>query len=82
MCQNAFGQSDGTILQSVISQEKSERTSIFFVYKLTPKFPTRKYYCIGMGYQACPKYLNKQVCKILVIEIDVFYSRISEWSTC
>ena len=57
-CQNAFGQSDCRILQSAISQEKSERPSRFFVCKLTPKFPTRKYYCVGMGDQACLKYLK------------------------
>ena len=45
MCQNAFGQSDCRILQSAISQEKSERPSRFFECKLTQKFPTRKYYC-------------------------------------
>ena len=38
MCQNAFGQSDCRILQSAISQEKSERPSRFFVCKLTPNF--------------------------------------------
>ena len=58
MCQNAFGQSDCRIPQSGISQEKSERPSRFFVCKLTPKFPTRKYYCVGMGDQACLKYLK------------------------
>ena len=56
MCQNAFGQSDCRILQSAISQEKSESPGRFFVFKLTPKFPTRKYYCVGMGDQACLKY--------------------------
>ena len=76
MCQNAFGQSDCRILQSAISQEKSERPSRFFECKLTQKFPTRKYSCPGMGAQACLKYL-KQVCNILLIEIDVFYCRIS-----
>ena len=58
MCQNAFGQSDCRILQSTVSQEKSERPSRIFVYKLTPKFPTRKYYCVGMGHQACPNYVK------------------------
>ena len=58
MCQNAFGQSDCRILQSAISQEKSERPSGFFVCKLTLKFPTKKYDCVGMGDQACPKYLK------------------------
>ena len=76
MCQNAFGQSDCRILQSAISQEKSERPSRFFECKLTQNFPKRKYYCAGMGDQACLKYL-KQVCNILLIEIDVFYCRIS-----
>ena len=76
MCQNAFGQSDCRILQSAISQEKSERPSRFFECKLTHKFPTRKYYCAGMGDQACLKYL-KQVYNILLIEIDVFYFRVS-----
>ena len=76
MCQNAFGQSDCRILQSAISQEKSERPSRFFERKLTQKFPTKKYYCAGMGDQACLKYL-KQVCNILLIEIDAFYCRIS-----
>ena len=65
-----------------ISQEKSERPSRFFVCKLTPTFPTRKYYCVGMGELACLKYLKKQVCNILVIEIDVFYCSISQGSTC
>ena len=55
MCQNAFGQSDCRILQSAISQEKSERPS---KCRLTPNFPTRKYYCAGIGDQACPKYLK------------------------
>ena len=82
MCQNAFGQSDCRILQSAISQEKSERPSRFFVCKLTPKFPARKYYCVDMGDQACLKYLKQQVCNILVIEIDVFYCWISQGSTC
>ena len=45
-------------ISSTISQEKSERPSIFFVCKLTPKFRTRKDYCLGMGDQACPKYLK------------------------
>ena len=58
MCQNAFGQSDCRILQSAISQEKSERPSRFFVCKLTLKFSTRKYYSVGMGDQACLKYLK------------------------
>ena len=48
MCQNAFGQSDCRILQGAISQEKSETKKIF-VCKLPPKFPTRKYYCVGNG---------------------------------
>ena len=58
LCQNAFGQSDCRILQSAISQEKSERPSRFFECKLTQKFSTRKYYCAGMGDQACLKYLK------------------------
>ena len=58
MCENAFGQSDCRILQNAISQEKSERPSRFFVRKLTLKFPTRKYDCVGMGDQAWPKYLK------------------------
>ena len=82
MCQNAFDQSDCRILQSAISQEKSDRPSRFFACKLIPKFRTRKYYCVGMGDQACPKYLKEQVCNILVIEIDAFYCRISQGSTC
>ena len=57
-------------------KKKSERPSRFFECKLTQKFPTRKYYCPGMGDQAYLKYLN-QVCNILLIEIDVFYCRIS-----
>ena len=77
MCQNAFDQSNCRILQSAISQEKSERPSRFFEYKLTQKFPTRKYYCAGMGDQACLKYLKQQVCNILLIEVDEFYCRIS-----
>ena len=82
MCQNAFGQSDCTILQNVISQEKTERRSRFFVCKLAPKFPKRKYYCVAMGDQACPKYLKWQVCNILLTETDVFYCRNSQGSTC
>ena len=58
MCQNDFGQSDCRILQSTLSQEKSERPGRFFVCKLTPKFPTRKYYYVGMGDQASLKYLK------------------------
>ena len=58
MCQNAFGQSDCRILQSAVSQEKIERPSKFSVCKLTPKFPTRKYYCVGMGDQANLNYLK------------------------
>ena len=58
MCQKAFGQSDCRILQSAISQEKSERPRRFFACKLPPKFPTRKYYCVGMGDRACLKYLK------------------------
>ena len=77
MCQNAFVQSDCRILQSAISQEKSERPSGLFECKLTQKFPTRKYYCAGMGDQACLKYLKQLVCNILLIEIDIFYCRIS-----
>ena len=76
MCQNVFGQSDYRILQSAISQEKS------FVCKLTSTFPTRKYYCVDMGDHACLKYLKEQVCTILVTEIDIFYCRISQGSTC
>ena len=82
MCQNAFGQSDCRILQSAISQEKSERPSRFFACKLTPKFPTRKYYFVGMGDQTSLKCLKSQVCNILVIEIDVFYCGISQACTC
>ena len=66
LCPNAFGQSDCRILQSALSQEKSERQSRFFECKLTQRFPTRKYYCAGMGDQACLKCL-KQVCNILLI---------------
>ena len=58
MCQNAFGQSDWRILQSTISQEKSERPRRLFVCKLLLKFPTTKYYCVGMGDQGCLKYLK------------------------
>ena len=76
LCQNTFGQSDCRILQSAISQEKSERPSRFFACKLTQKFPTRKCFFAGMGDQACLKYL-KQVCNILLIEMDAFYCRIS-----
>ena len=73
-----FGQSDCRILQSAISQEKLERPSLFFVCKLTSKFPRRKYYCVSMVDQACLKYLKLQVCNILVIEIDAFYCRTSQ----
>ena len=79
MCQNAFGQSDCRILQSAISQEKSERPSRLFVFKLTPNFPIRKYYFVGMVDQACRKFLK---CSMLVIETDVFYCRICQGSTC
>ena len=58
MCQNAFGQSDCRILQNAISQEKSERSNRVSVCKLTPNFATRKYYCVGTGDHACPKYLK------------------------
>ena len=81
-CQNTFDQSDCRILQGSISQEESERPSRFFVCKLTPKLPTRKYYCVDMGDQASLKYLKQQVYNILVIETDVFYCIISQGCTC
>ena len=37
---------------------------------------------VGIGDQGCLKYLKQQACNILVIEIDVFYCRISQGSTC
>ena len=62
-------------------KKKKEKPNQSLV-KLTQKFPTRKYNCVGMGDQACLKNLKQQVCNILVIEIDVFYCRISQGSTC
>ena len=38
--------------------KKKVRPRRFFVCKLPPKFPTWKYYCVGMGDLACLKYLK------------------------